>query len=111
MVIKVKKRKAGSYRDLAFEEYKVGNVNTLGELLEEIVCIELQKVKENKDLYNTKTYSKEKAIEIMKQDFEDGLFRVFFNGSEYTAYEEKLEKQEENELVFIRLVMMAGRLW
>lgn len=111
MIIKVKKRKAGSFRDLAFEEYEIPQVNTLKELLQEVVAVELQRAKENKDLYNQKTYSLEKAIEIMQQDFEDGLFRVFFNEKEYTSYEDQLEWKEENELVFIRLVMMAGRLW
>lgn len=111
MIVKVKKRKAGSYRDLAFEEYEVKNVKTLGELLEEITQIELRNAKANTKLYNQNTYSLEKAVGIMKQDFEDGLFRVFFNQKEYTDYEETIEWQEENELVFIRLVMMAGRLW
>lgn len=111
MIVKVKKRKAGSYRDLAFEEYDIPQVDTLEELLKEVVAVELQHAKENKELYNKNIYSLEEAVEIMKQDFEDGLFRVFFNEKEYTTYAETLVWQAENELVFIRLVMMAGRLW
>lgn len=111
MIVKVKKRKAGSYRDLAFEEYNVKRAETLEDLLIEVLKIELKNAGENQNLYNREVYSLEKAISIMKQDFSDGLFRVFFNQKEYTSYEEKLEWREENELVFIRLVMMAGRLW
>lgn len=39
MIVKVKKRKAGSYRDLAFEEYEIVQVNTLEELLIEVVSM------------------------------------------------------------------------
>ena len=53
----------------------------------------------------------DKALEVMVQDFLDGLFRVFINGEEYKALDEKLKLQGENEVVFIRFVMMAGRLW
>ena len=111
MIVKVKKRKAGSYRDLSFEEYDIKQVNSLEELLIQVTSMELMKERENEKLYNRQVYSMEKAVEIMKQDFEDGLFRVFFNQREYVSLEEVLEWQEENELVFIRLVMMAGRLW
>ena len=48
---------------------------------------------------------------LLEQDFSDGLFRVFFNGEEYTNLTDVLDVQEENELVIIRLIMMAGRLW
>ena len=56
-------------------------------------------------------YNEEQAWKILKQDFEDGLFRVFFNQKEYTSLSEELKPQEENELVIIRLVMLTGRLW
>lgn len=111
MIVKVKKKKGGSYRELTFEEYEIPRVTTLGALLQEVVLVEFQRSREKQELYNAKTYSLDKTITIMKQDFEDGLFRVFFNEKEYTSYEDVLDWQEENELVLIRLVMMAGRLW
>lgn len=61
--------------------------------------------------YNPNKYQVDKALEVMVQDFLDGLFRVFINGEEYKALDEKLKLQGENEVVFIRFVMMAGRLW
>lgn len=111
MVVKVKKRKAGSYRDLTYEEYQIDKVETLEKLLEEVLKIELRKAKENEKLYESTVYSFEKAVNIMKQDYIDGLFRVFFNQKECKHLEEKIDWQEENELVFIKLVMLAGRLW
>lgn len=111
MVVKVKKKKAGSYRELAFEEYNISRVNKLEDLLTEVLKIELERTCQNQNRYNQEVYSLEKAVEIMRRDFVDGLFGVFFNQKECTNLEEELEWQDENELVFIRLVMMAGRLW
>ena len=47
----------------------------------------------------------------MLQDFHDGLIRVFINQREYCDLEEEITLLEENEVVLIQLVMMAGRLW
>lgn len=111
MIVKVKKRKAGSYRDLTYEEYQIDKVKTVEELLIEILKIELKNAREKENSYNSNVYSLEKAVHVMKQDYLDGLFRVFFNQKEYNVLEDEIEWQEENELVFIKLVMLAGRLW
>lgn len=124
MIIHVKKRKAGSYRDLAFETYEIGEVNTVEELLVELTAVEIDRVRTAADSspreeigkisfthLDGKVSERENAVAVMKQDFTDGLFRVFFNEKEYTRLDEALEVQAENELVLIRLVMMAGRLW
>lgn len=148
MVVNVKKRKAGSYRDLAYETYEINEVETLAELLSEITHAEMDRLKQSIvpetsgqpgrtdeavvsdrartqedsrekeeigkisfDLYSGKQPDFKSAIAVMEQDFTDGLFRVFFNEQECTRLDEKLEIHRENELVLIRLVMMAGRLW
>lgn len=120
MKVNIKKRKVGSLKDLAFETYEVENVVTLQDLLCQLVAIEQMNLS-TKDTsspgkitfgkYNENNIDYTQAIQIMKQDFEDGLFRVFFNEKEYTTLDEVLECREENECVLIRLVMMAGRLW
>ena len=84
MKINVVKRKAASNRELSHAVY---------------------------ELSQERKYTKEQAWDILEQDFSDGLFRVFFNGEEYTNLTDVLDVQEENELVIIRLIMMAGRLW
>ena len=53
----------------------------------------------------------EEAAAVMIRDFEDGLFRVFINGDECTQLEAALSLKEDDEVTFIRLVMLAGRLW
>ena len=45
------------------------------------------------------------------QGFEDGLFRVFLGDRELENLDEKVEFAEGNEITFIRLTMLAGRMW
>ena len=118
MKIKVVKRKAASNKELSHELYEIPDVKYLHELLYQIMLKELSGTPElssaGKIVYETyqkQKYTAEQAWNIVKQDFEDGLFRVFFNQEKYGKLEDTLKVKEENELVIIRLVMMAGRLW
>ncbi len=118
MEIMVIKKKASSHKELSHEIYHINDVQHLHELLYQVMAIELVKKPESQqvgkivyDVYNEQKYSLEQAWDILKQDFEDGLFRVFFNKQEYENLDDELDIQENNELVIIKLVMMAGRLW
>lgn len=118
MEIMVIKKKASSHKELSHEIYHINDVQYLHELLYQVMAIELVKKPESQqvgkivyDVYNEQKYSLEQAWDILKQDFEDGLFRVFFNKQEYENLDDELDIQENNELVIIKLVMMAGRLW
>jgi len=53
----------------------------------------------------------ETAIRVMRQDFEDGLFRVYLNGKECLELKGRLEIKDEDEVVLLRFVMLAGRMW
>ena len=61
--------------------------------------------------YNGKKQDLEKAIENALQSYEDGIYRVFVNGEELGKINDKLDLQENDELTFIRLTMLAGRMW
>lgn len=133
MKITIIKKKAASRKEMARVEIDIAEVETLKELLQEICLYEFQQHHNPKQdslldtqhikdmatigkvsfgsLYNENNEDIEKAMAVMLQDFEDGLFRVFLNRQEYTKLDEKLVFKEVNEVVFIRLVMMAGRLW
>jgi hypothetical protein len=52
-----------------------------------------------------------KALETALQGFEDGLFRVVINETEATELDLPLNIQENDVLTFIRLTLLAGRLW
>lgn len=61
--------------------------------------------------YGGKEQDLAKAIENAVQSFEDGLYRVFLNDNELEKLDEELNLSENDELTFIRLTMLAGRLW
>lgn len=61
--------------------------------------------------YGGKEQDLSKAIENAVQSFEDGLYRVFLNDNELEKLDEELNLSENDELTFIRLTMLAGRLW
>ena len=126
------RKKASSLRELGQDVVEMKDVKTLHELLIEVSHYEFnqqnnqhQKQLNENDIHNLSNLGKvsfgvrynlnqgnfEKAVQIMIQDYKDGLFRVFFNGRECLNLDENLEIQDENEVVFIRLIMMAGRLW
>lgn len=62
-------------------------------------------------VYGEKKPDVQKAIETAVHGFEDGLFRVFLGDRELENLDEKVEFAEGNEITFIRLTMLAGRMW
>lgn len=63
--------------------------------------------------YNAKKADEQEAIDTALLAFEDGLFRLFLEEEEleYTQLDEPLTIKEGQTLTFIRLTMLAGRLW
>ncbi|SMQ77379.1 hypothetical protein SAMN05444673_2721 [Bacillus sp. OV166] len=51
------------------------------------------------------------AVRVAIQAFEDGLYRVVINEKETLDLDERLGLQEEDQLTFIKLTMLAGRMW
>lgn len=51
------------------------------------------------------------AVENTWQCFEDGIVVVFLDGKKLERLEEKMELRENSELVFVRMTMLAGRMW
>lgn len=61
--------------------------------------------------YNEKKAKRKQAIEAALLAFDDGIYRVFINDEEIENLDEKIELKEEDNITFVRLVMLAGRLW
>ena len=61
--------------------------------------------------YNGKEQDLEKAVENALQSYEDGIYRVFVNNEEIGKINDKMDLQENDELTFVRLTMLAGRMW
>ena len=62
-------------------------------------------------MYGEKAPDVGKSIETAMLGFQDGLFRVFLGDTELTELDEKLKLQEGDTVTFIRLTMLAGRMW
>lgn len=132
MKLKIIKKKVSSLKELGSEDIEIQDVSSFYDLLVEVSRYEFR-LQHNMsehilsqrqiddlsylgkitlgDKYNQEDGDFSKAVETMIQDYKDGIIRVFFNGKECLELDEKLEIKEENEVVFIRLVMLAGRLW
>lgn len=129
MKITVIKRKASSHKELGKATFEIHEVDTLRAFLLEMTRVQMQE-KEEQDilsrneiqnqassgrvrfhLYNEQKDTLEKAEKRVLQDFQDGLFRVFIQGEEVEDLDAHLDIHEEDEVVFLQLMMLSGRLW
>lgn len=61
--------------------------------------------------YGGREQELDKAVSNALQAFEDGIYRVFLNDNELNNLDGKIELKENDSLTFIRLTMLAGRMW
>ena len=61
--------------------------------------------------YGEKLPDEENAAETAYQAYEDGIFRVFIGENEAGEIDSPVNINEGSEVTFIRLVMLAGRMW
>ena len=62
--------------------------------------------------YNGQVQDLTAAIENARQSFEDGIYRIFINGNEVgDALDTPVTLRENDEITFVRLTMLAGRMW
>lgn len=61
--------------------------------------------------YGGREYDPGKAVENALQAFQDGLYRVFLNDNELEELDGELNMSENDSLTFIKLAMLAGRMW
>lgn len=54
--------------------------------------------------------NEEQAVKNALQCYEDGIFRMMI-GADEVGYNQAIKLAENMELTFIRLTMLAGRLW
>ena len=62
------------------------------------------------DRQNDLEQNEEEAVKNALQCYEDGIYKVFLNEQEVT-YKETITLKSEDRLTFLRLTMLAGRLW
>ncbi len=64
------------------------------------------------DVNNNGTFADEdEALANALQSYEDGLYRIFLNGSALGGLSDPVSLSEQDQLTFVRLVMLAGGGW
>jgi len=62
-------------------------------------------------VYSEKKADLSAAVDNALQSFEDGIYRIFMDGKPLEDLEEQITVTEENVFTFVRLTMLAGRMW
>ncbi|MBQ9960463.1 MAG: hypothetical protein IJP00_01000 [Firmicutes bacterium] len=84
---------------------------SVGELLVMTVQKTLEDFKKKDDLKGNKDISTDTAIKNALQSFEDGLVALFIDDKRYEDIDEKLSLTGSETLTFVKLTMLAGRMW
>lgn len=98
------------------------NVRSYNELMEEAPIVNFltkQDIEEKGHIgkvgfdaqYNEQKADVHEAIQTALQAFEDGLFKVFINDIEQSIEDPSLSIKDGDQIVFIKLTMLAGRIW
>lgn len=61
--------------------------------------------------YNDKQADEDKAVFVAIQSYEDGLVRIFKGDEELTDINQCIDLKENDVLTFLRLTMLAGRVY
>lgn len=61
--------------------------------------------------FSDKRADPEKSQQTALEAYRDGLFRMFIGDSEIEDENQRIELSEQSEVTFIRLAMLAGRMW
>lgn len=61
--------------------------------------------------YNDKQADEKEAVDIAITAFEDGLYRIFIDDEEVDQLDAQLSCRNDAEVAFVKLTMLAGRLW
>lgn len=61
--------------------------------------------------YGDKQVKVKEAVENARQSFADGLVVVFVDGVKKTGLCDRVTVKEGTELTFVKLTMLAGRMW
>ena len=140
MQVQVNVKRIGKRRNaIETRPYEIGEVRDVGGLIAAFVTVEVARFNEratsgetvlryltNEEVadaatvgkigfgadYNGQVQDLTAAIENARQSFEDGIYRIFINGDEVGgALDTPVTLRENDEITFVRLTMLAGRMW
>lgn len=63
------------------------------------------------ELFNQKEVKLSEAVNNALSSYKDGLFRIFIDEREAGELDDSIEIRDDSVVTFIKLTMLAGRLW
>jgi len=61
--------------------------------------------------YGDKKPNLDKAVANAKQSFEDGIVVIFIDGVQMKNLEDSIVLSDNNEITFVKMIMLSGRMW
>ena len=90
---------------------KIDDKDILSIMTNEYIAEAARSGKIGDEVHGDKKANLEKALDTAYLAFEDGLYCIFINDEQSEKLDDKLNLKDGDILTFIRLTMLAGRMW
>ena len=90
---------------------KIDDKDILSIMTNEYIAEAARSGKIGDEVHGDKKANLEKALDTAYLAFEDGLYCIFINDEQSEKLNDKLNLKDGDILTFIRLAMLAGRMW
>lgn len=90
---------------------KIDDKNVLSVMTDEYIAEVARSGKIGDEVHRDKKANLKKALDTAYLSFEDGLYCIFINDEQSEKLDDSLNLKDGDVLTFIRLTMLAGRMW
>ena len=90
---------------------KIDDKDILSIMTNEYIAEAARSGKIGDEVHGDKKANLEKALDTAYLAFEDGLYCIFINDEQSEKLDDNLNLKDGDILTFIRLTMLAGRMW
>ena len=90
---------------------KIDDKDILSIMTNEYIAEAVRAGKIGDEVHGDKKANLEKALDTAYLAFEDGLYCIFINDEQTEKLEDNLALKDGDVLTFIKLTMLAGRMW
>ena len=90
---------------------KIDDKNILSIITNENIAKAARIGKIGDEVHGDKKANLEKALDTAYLSFEDGLYCIFINNKQSEKLDDSLNLKDGDIITFIRLTMLAGRMW
>ena len=90
---------------------KIDDKDILSIMTNEYIAETARAGKIGDEVHGDKKANLEKALDTAYLSFEDGLYCIFINNKQSEKLDDSLNLKDGDIITFIRLTMLAGRMW